>query len=105
MIPDAQNVVRLAGKISRIGPIKYTPSGMPVREGLLAVPQNHLGKESVGYLALLFFGSVAEQDVEKLRIGSVLKVSGSLWSRDFRNRKGVKMNEIKVIVESFEPGN
>lgn len=100
MIP--LNQVQLSGKISRIGLLKYTPSGVPVRDGLLAVNQNALGKESVGYYDLLFFGEIAEQDVDKIRVGSSLTVVGSLWNRAYRNRKGQKISETKVIVESFK---
>jgi single-stranded DNA-binding protein len=102
--PFSQNQVRLAGKVSRIGPLKYSPSGVPVREGLLAVNQNALGTESVGYFDLLFFGDIAEQEVESLRIGTALSIQGALWSRSYRNRKGVKVTELKIIVESFERG-
>lgn len=94
--------MRLTGKISRIGLLKYSPSGVAVREGLLAVNQRTLGKESVGYFELLFFGDVAERDAEKLKIGTALTVEGSLWSRSFRNRKGAKVTEIKIVVASFE---
>jgi single-stranded DNA-binding protein len=96
------NTVRLAGKVSRIGALKYTPSGVAIREGQLAVNQKTLGKESVGYYDLLFFGEIAEREVEAIRVGTSLLVQGSLWSRAYRNRKGVKVTEVKVVVESFE---
>lgn len=60
------------------------------------------GKDSVGYHELLFFGDIAQLDAEKLRIGSALKVHGSLWSRSYRNRKGAKVTETKILVEAIE---
>ncbi len=96
------NQVSLAGKFSRIGPLKYTPSGVPVRDGVLAVNQTALGKESVGYYDLLFFGDIAEKVGDSIQVGSFRSVTGALWNRSYRNRKGVKVSETKVIVESFK---
>ncbi|MBY0370625.1 single-stranded DNA-binding protein [bacterium] len=93
-----ENTVRLVGKISRLSPVKYTPSGVAVREATLAVPQSSLGKTSVGYHEVFFAGDLAELHTQKFRIGSRVDVTGTLWSREFRNRRGDKVNETKVIV-------
>ncbi len=92
----------LVGKISRLGPLKYTPSGEPIREFLLAVPQTTLGKDSIGYFDLLLFGEIAEFQTESLRIGTSLEVQGALWMRAYRNRKGQKISEVKIVVESLK---
>jgi single-stranded DNA-binding protein len=94
--------VRLSGKVSRIGALKYTPSGVAIREGLLAVNQQTFGKESVGYFELLFFGEIAEREVDSIRVGTSLLVQGSLWSRAYLNRKSAKVTEVKIVVQSFE---
>jgi single-stranded DNA-binding protein len=95
--------VRLTGKLSRIGSLKYTPSGLPLREATLAVVQDVLGKSSVGYHDLLFHGDVAEKSVGSLKIGVSMSVVGELWQRSFKNRKGTKVSETKVVVSAVEP--
>jgi len=96
---SAENTVRLVGKISRLSPLKYTPSGVAVREVVLAVPQESFGKKGVGYYAVFFAGESAEVHAQKFRIGSKLDITGSLWSREYKNRRGDKVSEIKVIAQ------
>lgn len=93
-----ENTVHLVGKISRLSPLKYTPSGVPVREAILAVPQESLGKRGVGYHAVFFSGESAELQTQRFRIGSQVEIQGSLWTREYRNRRGDKMSETKVMV-------
>jgi single-stranded DNA-binding protein len=99
---SADNQVRLLGKLSRMGSLKFTPSGIAVREGTLAVVQEVLGKETVGYHELLFFGDLAEQEAGVLKVGSRLCVQGVLWQRSYRDRKSVKVSETKVFVREVE---
>jgi single-stranded DNA-binding protein len=73
-----------------------------VREALLAVAQENLGKHSIGYHEILFWGDVAERQTDTLRIGSKVAIQGSLWSRKYRNRKGNEVTEIKVMVSHWE---
>jgi small subunit ribosomal protein S18 len=47
--------VRLEGKISRVGVLKYTPSGTAICDFTLAVPQRFLDKGSVGYFEAVRF--------------------------------------------------
>jgi hypothetical protein len=47
-------------------------------------------------------GAVAEDSAAQLRIGKKLSLRGSLWSRSFKNRQGMKVNETKILVDSIE---
>lgn len=87
--------------MNRVGTLKYTPSGVAVRDCQLAVNQNAFGKESVGYFDLILFADIAEKPTPVLKVGAALDVEGTLWSRTYRNRKGAKVTEVKVIVETF----
>ncbi len=95
------NRVELTGKVARVGALKYTPSGIPVADFTVAVTQRQLDRDSVGYFEALLFGDLAEEAHPALRIGRTLKLEGSLWSRAFRNSKGIKVSETKIIVQSI----
>ncbi len=64
--------------------------------------QEVLGKETVGYHELFFFGPLAEQEGGTFKVGSRLLVHGSLWQRSYRDRKSVKVSETKVFVRDVE---
>jgi single-stranded DNA-binding protein len=98
-----ENHVVLVGKISRLGALRYTPSGMPIREMTFAVSQRLLDKISIGYFELQLSGSFAEEKTDALRVGATLKVSGSLWARTFNDRQGRRVSETKVLVDTLVP--
>lgn len=91
----------LTGKISRVGALRYTPSGVPVSDFTVAVPQQQLDRKSVGHFEAVMFGEVAEQAHRSLKIGKVLQLKGTLWTREFKNRQGIKVSETKIIVHSI----
>lgn len=96
-----KNAVSLAGKVSRSGKLAYTPSGLAVLEFTLAAPQRYFDKESVGYFDVLLVGDEAESLASKVRVGRELSLTGSLWTRSFRNRRGEKMIETKVLAKTI----
>lgn len=100
---DSVNQVLLVGKISRLGSLKYTPSGTAIRDFTLAVPQRLLEKNSVGYFEAQMTGRPAEERMVGLKVGSALKLTGSLWARTFLDRQGRKVNETKVLVDTMVP--
>jgi single-strand DNA-binding protein len=96
------NRVLLKGKVSRVGKLKYTPSGIASLRFTLAVAQQLLDKESVGYIETLLFDKLAETGAQGLKIGKTISLDGHLWVRVFRNPQGIKMSETRVIVSNFE---
>jgi len=96
-----RNQVLLTGKLSRVGPVKYTPSGIPIQEIVVAVQQTHLEKANMGYFEVLLSGALAEQVGSKLKIGKEVEVSGALWSREYRNRQGVQLKETKILANQI----
>lgn len=97
----ASNAVRLQGKVSRVGILKYTPAGVPVLEFTVAVPQRGLERESIGYFEVVAQGALAEQVSDGTKVGRSVVLTGSLWARTFKNRQGTKVCETKVVLESF----
>lgn len=95
------NEVSLVGKVSRVGQLKYSPTGVASVEFTLAVPQKVLEVESVGYFEVVLFGPPAEDSAGTIRIGKKLSVRGHLWGRSYRNRQGGKVVETKVICAGF----
>ncbi|MEZ4750758.1 MAG: single-stranded DNA-binding protein [Bdellovibrionota bacterium] len=97
---EADNRVRIQGKISRKIPLKYTPTGLPIAELVVAAPQTFLGKDSMGHFEVLLSGDLAE-GVAALRIGNRIEVEGTLWTRSFKDRKGNKVQETKIIAKAI----
>lgn len=68
----------------------------------MAIPQEYFGKPSVGYFEVLLCGKAAEEEVGQIKIGQTLKLKGSLWSRTYKNRQGVRLSETKILIGSIK---
>jgi single-strand DNA-binding protein len=96
------NRVQVTGKVSRTSGLKYTPAGVAICDFTVAVVQRYFDKSSVGYFEAMVTGEIAENLFGQLKIGKTLTLSGSLWSRTFKDRNGRKVNETKILVDSME---
>lgn len=97
------NRVAVTGKVSRVGRLKYTPSGQATLDFTVAVPQKALDKESMGHFEAMLFGPQAESAAQRLKVGLALSLKGRLWGRSYKNRQGTRISEIKIVVASLEP--
>ena len=95
------NKVHLAGKISRVGLLKYSPSGLALLEFTLAVGQEAYSKTSMGYYQVVVSDRHAEDLKEKLKIGMHVSIEGRLYQRAYTSSSGNKVDEVKVILENF----
>ncbi len=95
------NKVHLAGKISRVGQLKYSPSGLALLEFMLAVAQEAYSKSSIGYYQVVVSESLAEDLRGKLKIGMNVTIEGRLYHRAYTSKFGNRVEEIKVILENF----
>jgi len=69
----------------------------------LAVPQAYLEKKTMGYFSLLCEGKMAESvSDKKLKIGQKISVRGSLWTRQYKNRQGMKVTEFHIVPSEIE---
>lgn len=93
--------MRLAGKITKVSPLRYTPNGRPLLEVIVAVTQRFLGEETVGYFEVIYSESETPDMVSQLKIGRSVAVEGTLWSRRYRDRSGKMVTEKKVIAQKF----
>ena len=96
------NQVLLTGKISRVGHLKYSPSGLALLEFTLAVEQKAYEKVSIGYFPVVVADRLAEDLKGKLKIGMPLSIKGSLYQRMYSDRSGGKVDEIKIVLENLE---
>lgn len=99
------NKVHLTGKISRVGQLAYSPSGLALLEFTMAVSQEAYSKTSMGYFQLVASGDKAEELKGKLKIGIIVTAEGQLFHRAYTNKFGVKVEEVKVILENLEEKN
>lgn len=90
----------VTGKVSSAGRLSYSPEGSALCEFTLAVPQRTPLGKSVGNFQVLCLGEAAETLNPALRIGREMTVQGSLWVRNYRDRRGNKVQETKIIFES-----
>ena len=72
------NRVQLAGKISRVGQLQYSPSGLALLEFTLAVGQEAYSKESVGYYEVVVSDRLAEDLKGQLKIGMTVNIQTRL---------------------------
>lgn len=59
----------------------------------------------MGHFEAMLSGKVAEDLGGTLRVGMSVRVTGSLWTRTYTDRKGHRMSETKVLVDSIEKDN
>ena len=95
----------LAGKLSRVGPLKYTPSGIAVQEIVVATQQTHLETVNMGYFEVVLVGDLAEQLGKKLKVAQEIEVKGTLWNRSYKNRQGVQLKETKILANEIGEKN
>lgn len=96
-----KNDVIVAGKVSQVGLLRYSPSGVPLGEMVLAVKQSHLELTNMGYFDVLLTGELAERWFSRLKIGTKLEVGGQLWSRAYKNRQGLSLKETKILARTL----
>ncbi len=94
------NWIELTGKVSKTSGLRYTPSGIALLECQFAVTQETFEKKSTGYFLVELQGKLAEDSLPLVRIGRRLKISGSLWMRNYRDRQGKVETEVKVIAKT-----
>ena len=97
---DFVNEVVIEGKITHIGRLEYTPSGVPVLSVNIATSQEFLGRNDLGYFEGMFSGERAIL-AKGLKVGMPVRLTGGLWQRKYRNRRGDWLNETKIIVEEI----
>ncbi|MBM4316607.1 MAG: single-stranded DNA-binding protein [Deltaproteobacteria bacterium] len=95
------NQVHLAGKISRVGQLAYSPSGLALLEFTLSVEQKAYSKTSRGYYQIVVTDRQAEDLKGTIKIGMNIIVKGSLYQRSYTNKTGVRVDEVKVILETI----
>lgn len=74
-------------------------------EVVVAVKQTHLDKTNMGYFELVLSNEVAEKWAPKLKIGKQIEVTGTLWSRTFKNRQGTQIQETKILANQIGEKN
>ena len=80
--------------------MRYSPSGIAVLEFCVSVDQAFLGVKSRGRFDILVVGDTAGALEHKLRIGLPVRVTGKLWLREYRHKKGFPVKEIKIIADN-----
>ncbi len=95
------NRIQLAGKVSKVGKVKYTPRGVPILEFVLAVPQAFLDLENYGYFEIVVQGEEALSLSHELKIGKEFGLDGTLWTRKYKGQNQKWIQEFKVIMSSL----
>lgn len=96
------NRVKLAGKVTRVEYLRYTPAGQPLLSFTIAVEQHRLDATSMGYIEAEVYGPQAE--TWKPRIGTKIELEGELFQRSYKDRRGFKQSEIKVVAKEIRLG-
>ena len=102
------NLVVLCGNLTRDWEIQYTPTGVAVGKGGMAINKkwktaNGEPKEKVCFVDLVAYKKTAEVLAEHTRKGSCIHVVGELDFDQWEDKQtGAKRSKHKVTVQSFQ---
>lgn len=91
---EERNSVSLIGRVTRDAELRYTNNGSALCEVGLAVST---GKEYTSFFDLTLWKALAEENVSRLRKGTMIKVKGFL-KQDRWEKAGQTYSKVKVSV-------
>lgn len=103
---NVNNVV-LAGNVTRLPELRWTPKGTAVIDIAIAVNKvwydsDHQKHEQVSYHEVTFFGKPAEVLEKHVQKGTGLYVQGELRQESWEDKEGKKRTKTKVIGDHFQ---
>lgn len=101
------NEVRIAGRVSRDGELRYSNGGMAVLSLNVAVPRitkkDGEKKEETYWAQCTAFGKTAEYAVDYCRKGAPVYITGSLSQDEYEDKNGNKVSKTRILVDRIQP--
>lgn len=96
------NNVILIGNLGRDPELKYTQSGKAVTSFSVAV--NRQGGDGVDWVNVVCWGKLAEAVANYCAKGQMVLVEGSLQSRSYEGKDGIKRRVVEVVASAVRFG-
>lgn len=103
-----QNIVMIAGRLTRDPNSSYTQKGTAVCSFDVAVNRRYLDKASnewkddVTYVPVVAWGPIAEKCKDKLKKGSPVHVEGRLASGEYTDKSGANRKTLKIVANRVQ---
>lgn len=99
------NRINLVGRLTRDWDMRFTPSGIAVANGGIAVNRpfkNQHGENEADFFNCVVWRKQAENAAQYTGKGSLVAIDGRLQSRRYENREGRNVTVIEVVAESVQ---
>lgn len=98
------NKVFLRGNLTRDPELKYTQSGKAYVRGSIAVNHARSKNKEAEFYTFIAWEKTAEFLAKYFRKGTCLIIEGHLQTSKYKNKDGVEVSTVDVVVENVEFG-
>lgn len=97
----SMNKVIMAGRLTGDPELRQTPSGVPVATASIAVnrKQSKEGEQQTDFFNIVAWRNSGEILAKYFKKGSSLALMGSLQTRSYTNKDGVKINLTEIVAD------
>ena len=97
----SMNKVIMAGRLTGDPELRQTPSGVPVATASIAVnrKQSKEGEQQTDFFNVVAWRNSGEILAKYFKKGSSLALMGSLQTRSYTNKDGVKINLTEIVAD------
>ncbi|MBI2252158.1 MAG: single-stranded DNA-binding protein, partial [Armatimonadetes bacterium] len=94
----------LIGRVTADPELRYTPSGKPVVNFVIAVdrPKNADGKKEADFVTIVAWQKLAEICANYLNKGKLIAIDGRLQVRSFETQDGQKRKVYEVVANNMQ---
>ena len=99
------NKIFLIGNLTRDPELNVVSTGVSVCRFSIAVSRkyaNSEGNRETDFISIVTWRGLADNCAKYLKKGNKVAVSGSLQTRSYENKEGVKVNVFEVVAEDVE---
>lgn len=96
------NSVNLIGRLTRDPELRYTQNGKAVTNFTIAVDRDFSKEKITDFFNIIAWNKQAENLVKYIGKGRLVGVTGSLQTRSYDNKDGVKIHVTEVLANSIQ---
>lgn len=99
------NSVNLTGRFTAQPELRYTPSGTPVLNGIVAVQRNYVnsqtGERDADFIRIQAWKKTAELVADHFDKGDLIGITGRIETSSYDKEDGTRVYTTDVVVEQF----
>ncbi|MES5849465.1 MULTISPECIES: single-stranded DNA-binding protein [unclassified Bacillus cereus group] len=99
------NNVTLVGRLTKAVDLRYTPNGVAVASGTIAVPHDYKdeqGNRGADFINIVIWRGQAENTANHTEKGQRVAITGKIKSRNYENEQGVTIWVTEVHADNVE---